>query len=157
VLYALLQRSIDRGATALAGARQVEAGPAAMRILAADAPGGPWTARAGGSGALSSEAGLQAGVFAAADGRLVAVNRPAAEDQARPVADATIDALFRGLSFTRTDGRAGRPTSLVQEIWRSFLFAMLFALLAEGLLCLPRPAPSAAAPAAPWARPREAA
>jgi hypothetical protein len=157
VLYALLQRSIDRGATALAGARQVEAGPAALRILAAAAPGGPWTARAGGADALSSEAGLHAGVFAAADGRLVAVNRPAAEDLARPVADATIDDLFRGLSFTRTDGRAGRPTSLVQEIWRSFLFAMLCALLAEGLLCLPRPAPSAAAPSAPWARPREAA
>ena len=37
-------------------------------------------------------------------------------------------------------GTAGDTTSLVQEIWRAFLIAMLLALIAEGLLSLPRPA-----------------
>jgi hypothetical protein len=158
VLYALLQRAVDRGSSALAGARQVAAGPAAARLLSAAGPGGPWTPLAGPAGALSTEAGLQAGVFAGVDGRLVAVNRPAAEDKGRPVADAAIDELFRGLSFTRTDGRAGRPTSLVQEIWRALLFAMLLALVAEGLLCLPRPEKArGGATAARGFRPREAA
>jgi hypothetical protein len=42
----------------------------------------------------------------------------------------------------------------VQEIWRAFLIAMLLALVAEGLLSLPR---AAADRAAKTARPLEAA
>jgi transcriptional regulator with XRE-family HTH domain len=49
-----------------------------------------------------------------------------------------IDSLFRGLSFNRITGTAGRTDSLVQEIWRAFLIAMLLALVGEGLLSLPR-------------------
>jgi hypothetical protein len=92
---------------------------------------------------VSTEAGRQAGVFAAA-GRLVAVNRPAAEDTAGIVAAERIDSLFRGLSFNRITGTAGRTDSLVQEIWRAFLIAMLLALVAEGLLSLPRRRPATA-------------
>jgi hypothetical protein len=47
-------------------------------------------------------------------------------------------------------GRAGHTESLVQEIWRALLIAMLLALVAEGLLCLPRrPQPAAPAGARP--------
>jgi hypothetical protein len=134
VLYALVQRAIDRGLTVLGGARQADAGTATAENARAC---GTWT-RQGGA-AASTEAGFHAGVFACGD-RLVAVNRPVAEDAALPVADERIDALFRGLSFQRITGTAGDTNSIVQEIWRAFLIAMLLALVAEGLLSLPRPA-----------------
>ena len=150
VLYALVQRAIDRGLTVLARARQADAGPAAAELAQAC---GSWT-RQGGTASPSAEAGFHAGVFACGD-RLVAVNRPAAEDAALAVADDRIDGLFRGLSFQRITGTAGDTTSLVQEIWRAFLIAMLLALVAEGLLSLPRPAATDRAAKAP--RPLEAA
>lgn len=149
VLYAVLQRLIERGLDPLAGARQIDAGPTAASLLAESggATAGPrWERLAGAADAVSTEAGRQAGVFAAA-GRLVAVNRPAAEDTAGIVAAERIDSLFRGLSFNRITGTAGRTDSLVQEIWRAFLIAMLLALVAEGLLSLPRRRPAAASSA----------
>jgi len=150
VLYALVQRALDRGLTVLARARQADAGPAAADLARAC---GSWT-RQGGTASPSAEAGFHAGVFSCGD-RLVAVNRPAAEDAALAVADDRIDGLFRGLSFQRITGTAGDTTSLVQEIWRAFLIAMLLALVAEGLLSLPRPASADRAAKAP--RPLEAA
>ena len=142
VLYALVQRAIDRGLAVLGNARQADAGAATAALAAA---GAPWTRRAGAANAPSTEAGLHAGVFAAGD-RLVAVNRPAAEDAALAVADKQVDTLFRGLSFARIAGTAGDTDRLVREIWRAFLIAMLLALVGEGLLGLPRLA--AAQPAA---------
>jgi hypothetical protein len=137
VLYALVQRAIDRGLASLGDARQADAGPTAAATASACGTG--WTRLAGATGSPSTEAGLHAGVFACGE-RLVAVNRPPAEDSAVAVADERIDGLFRGLSFTRITGTAGDTTSLVQEIWRAFLIAMLVALVGEGLLSLPRPA-----------------
>ena len=142
VLYALVQRAIDRGAAGLGRARQLDAGPAAD-VLAVK--GVEWTRLAGPADALSTEIGRHAGVFAAEE-KLVAVNRPADEDAGRIAVDERIDGLFRDLSYARLTGKAGSTDSLVQEIWRAFLIAMVLALVAEGLLCLPKPA--AAAPAA---------
>ena len=134
VLYALVQRAVDRGLEPLGRARQIDAGSAALPLAAA----GPWSRLAGPADAASGAFGLHAGVFSAG-GKLVAVNRPAAEDAGRIVADDRIDATFRGLSFTRiAPGGAGAADSLVQEIWRAFLIAMLVALVGEGLLSLPR-------------------
>jgi len=147
VLYAILQRAIDRGLEPLAGARQVDAGPAAAALLAERASGPRWDRLAGPADAASTEAGLQAGVYAE-DGRLVAVNRTAAEDRATSVPAERIDSLFRGLPFTRIESAAGRGERLVQEIWRAFLIAMLLALVGEGLLSLPRPRPAADLPKA---------
>ncbi|MFM8414712.1 MAG: BatA domain-containing protein [Planctomycetota bacterium] len=137
VLYAMLQRAIDRGLEPLAGARQFEAGPDAARFLAGDPAGRRWARVAGSVDGISTEAGLEAGVYAAED-RLVAVNRSLPEDASSVASPDRIDALFRGLSFTRLEGTAGRGDSLVQEIWRAFLIAMLLALVGEGLLSLPR-------------------
>ena len=78
--------------------------------------------------------------------RLVAVNRPAAEDAGLIAADERIDGLFRDLAYSRITGKAGSTDSLVQEIWRAFLIAMILALMAEGLLCLPKPAGSEQSP-----------
>ena len=88
---------------------------------------------------------MQPAVYARA-GRLVAVNRPVAEDTARILPADRVDGLFQGLSFTRQDGRAGGTDSLVQEIWRAFLIAMVLALIGEGLLCMPSRRSSRSAP-----------
>lgn len=136
VLYAIVQRAIDRGAATLGRARQLDAGAPAEEFFARS-PGVAWS-RLAGTDAPSTEPGRHAGVFTA-EGRLVAVNRPAAEDAARVLPDDRVDGLFRGLTVQRMAGAAGRSDSLVQEIWRAFLLAMLLALIAEGALCLPKP------------------
>jgi hypothetical protein len=137
VLYALIQRSIDRGIESLSGARQLVAGAASAAVASGSEASTTWERLAGSDDALSTEDGLHAGVYSV-EGRLVAVNRPAAEDTARVAASERIDGLFRGLSFSRITGQAGVSDSIVQEIWRAFLIAMLIALVVEGILSLPR-------------------
>jgi hypothetical protein len=137
VLYAVVQRVIDRGLLPLLGAQQLDAGPEAAAAARGRQGNAGWETIAGPGAALSTEIGLQPGVYSAA-GRLVAVNRPAAEDAAAIVSNERIDGLFRGLSYARISGQAGASESVVQEIWRAFLIAMLVALVLEGLLSLPR-------------------
>lgn len=141
VLYAAVQRAIDRGGEPLSRARQVEAGPDAMLAVAGT------SRQLAGPASATLEPGLQAGVFIAGE-RVVAVNRPAAEDTGRPLDDARIDGLFAGLPLRRIEGVAGRDGSLVQEIWRAFLVATVLALIGEGLLGMPTRR-RAAAPAGP--------
>ncbi|MFM1904440.1 MAG: hypothetical protein RLZZ440_2340 [Planctomycetota bacterium] len=153
VFYALVQRVIDRGLEPLAGARQLDAGPAAAALARGSAAA--WSRLAGAGPELSTPAGLGAGVFSAA-GRLVAVNRPSVEDTAAIVSDERIDELFRGLAYSRVSSQAGGGESVVQEIWRAFLIAMLGALVLEGLLSLPRrsePAGGRPRPVPPAERP----
>ena len=133
VLYALVQRAIDTGLAAVGAARQADAGPTALGGTPLEQSA--WRQIAG-PPAVSTEAGFHAGVYAAA-GRLVAVNRPAAEDAAAVANDAQIDTLFQGLSFNRFQQQAGGLGSIIEEIWRLFLVSLLMALIAEGLLCLP--------------------
>ncbi|MFM8703721.1 MAG: hypothetical protein ACKOHG_07595, partial [Planctomycetia bacterium] len=97
---------------------------------------GEWRQIAG-PPAASNEAGAHAGVYEV-EGRLVAVNLPAAEDAAAVVDDRQIERLFQGLSFGRFEQKAGDRGGIVEEIWRVFLMAVLVALVVEGLLCLPR-------------------
>lgn len=137
VLYALIQRAIDRGIEPLSGARKVDAGAATVALARGGSAATAWERLAGSDDAMSTEDGLHAGVYSI-DGRLIAINRPAAEDTAREVAAERIDSLFRGLAFSRITGQAGVSDSIVQEIWRAFLIAMLVALVIEGLLSLPR-------------------
>ena len=133
VFYCLVQRAIDRGLEALGGATQLDAGPAAAVLGGATAS---WQRLAAAADSPSSEPGLHPGVYESGE-RLVAVNRPAAEDAARILADDRVDPLFRGLVTARISGRAGSTDSLVQEIWRAFLIATALAVIGEGLLCLP--------------------
>ena len=144
VLYALVQRAIDRGIGRLSSARQADAGTALLERGDADSS---WR-RVAGTAAPSSEAGFHGGVFESR-GRLVAVNRPAGEDAAAVVPDDEIDRLFDGTTFNRVRQRAGAAGGVVEEVWRTFLVAMLLALAAEGMLSLP--APPRDAPAAPRA------
>ena len=143
VLYAVVQRAIDAGLEAVGNARQIDAG--AMLLGGTDAGGQrssqqrsqeDWRQIAGPPSA-STEAGFHAGVYASR-GRLLAVNRPAAEDAAEVVDNRQIETLFQGLSFSRFEQKAGGLGAIVEEVWRLFLVALLVALVVEGLLCFPR-------------------
>jgi hypothetical protein len=146
VLYVAIQRALAAGAAALGSARQVIAGT----DLSDDATA--WQRLAGSEGALSSEYGVQAGAYSAS-GVLLAVNRPEEEDLAAVLGDERIAGLFEGLDFTRLDQAASSERSLVEELWRPFLMAMMIALLVESWLCLPRPTKEPLTLARPEPRP----
>jgi hypothetical protein len=102
---------------------------------------GPWQRLAGDQHALSTDYALHRGVYVAGD-RLLAVNRPASEDETAVLTDARVAGLFEGLDFVRMDDRAGDAGSLIQEIWRLFLGAMIAFMVIEAALCLPKIAPA---------------
>ncbi|MFM2198437.1 MAG: hypothetical protein RLZZ505_1869 [Verrucomicrobiota bacterium] len=79
-----------------------------------------------------------AGVFRLGE-RLVAVNRPLAEDDIQVATTENLDAMLEGTDYRLLDqaGRAADP-SLSTDMWRAFLIAVLFFLISEALLCLPR-------------------
>jgi hypothetical protein len=78
----------------------------------------------------------QAGVYRSGD-RLVAVNRPAAEDETETLDAARVRQLFNELPFQMLEERRSRNDALQGEIWRMLLFGMMAFLLVEGLLLLP--------------------
>ncbi len=131
VLYVLVQRALAAGAGVLGNTRQVVAGQ--------QPEGDPatWQRVTGDERAISIEYPFHRGVYAAGD-KLLAVNRPVAEDHAAVLPDHRLGELFRGLEFSRVDDQAGSVGSLIQEIWRLFLAAMIIALIVEAGLCLPK-------------------
>jgi hypothetical protein len=131
VFYVLIQRALASGAAALGSTRQLQAGERARDDASS------WGRVSGGEGALSTDYSFHAGVYQAGE-RLLAVNRSPAEALAPVVADAKVSELFRGLDFARVDDRAGNLSSLIQEIWRVFLVAMMAAMVGEAALCLPK-------------------
>lgn len=132
-LYVMIQRAQAAGAEALETTRQLAAGP----MTGTDSTN--WSKLSGGDEAVSTEYPLHRGVYASGD-RLLAINRPVAEDASLVLADEQVAGLFRGLDFVRVDDREGNVDSLIQEVWRLFLIAMMTALLVEAALCMPRPA-----------------
>jgi len=131
VLYAFVQRAVSAGAVVLNKARQLDAGDAA-----GETPSN-WTSIVEGDQGISTEAQYHRGVYRSND-RLLAVNRPATEDESRVLTESRLSELFRGLNFVRVDDQAGSLNSLIQEIWRVFLITMLVALIVEAVLCLPK-------------------
>ncbi len=131
VFYVLVQRALADGAVVLEDIKQ----------LAAGNPAGEdpkrWKRLAGADGALSTDYANQPGIYEAGD-RLLAINRAAAEDLAPVVAPGRVAELFKGLDFTRVDDSSDDANSLVQEVWRLFLCAMMGAMVIEAALCLPR-------------------
>lgn len=71
--------------------------------------------------------------------RLLALNRPPQEDAPEVLAREGLDTILAGTNYTLLDqaGQAGDPT-LARDVWRAFLVAVLFFLIAEALLCLPK-------------------
>jgi hypothetical protein len=90
---------------------------------------------------------FQAGVFRLGE-RLLALNRPAAEDLPDSLSRENLDTILQGTGYHLLEQSARTADdSLATEIWRAFLIAMLFFLIAEALLCLP-PKPSGQTPVA---------
>lgn len=133
VLYVMIQRALQAGAAALGNTHQQTAGEIA------DDAAVQWTRLAGRSEGLSTEHRFHAGAYSA-DDRLLAINRPAREDRPTILSDAKVETLFGDLHFDRVDDQAGNLQSLVQEIWRLFLMAMMLSMMVEAALCLPKKA-----------------
>ncbi|MEI7911260.1 MAG: BatA domain-containing protein [Verrucomicrobiota bacterium] len=85
-----------------------------------------------------ANAAYLAGVFKLND-RLLAVNRPAAEDSPEILTREALDTALTGTGYTLLE-QAGQATdpSLSRDVWRAFLIAVLFFFLAEAILCLPK-------------------
>lgn len=79
-----------------------------------------------------------AGVFRIGD-RQIAVNRPFSEDDLEIATKENLDAMLEGTGYRLLDqvGQASDP-SLSTDMWRAFLIAVLFFLISEALLCLPK-------------------
>lgn len=79
-----------------------------------------------------------AGVFTV-NNRTTAINRPFSEDDPEIATKENLDAMLEGTNYRLLD-QAGKnqDPSLNTNVWRAFLLAMLFFLISEALLCLPK-------------------
>ena len=79
-----------------------------------------------------------AGVFQLVD-RILAINRPLNEDELEVAGKEELDSMLDGTGYRLLDqaGQASDP-SLSTDMWRAFLIAVLFFLISEALLCLPK-------------------
>jgi hypothetical protein len=85
-----------------------------------------------------ANAAHEAGIYRFGE-RLLAVNRPAQEDNPEILTREQLDQTLEGTKYTLLDqaGQAGDP-SLSNDVWRAFLIAALCFLIAEAVLCLPK-------------------
>jgi hypothetical protein len=90
----------------------------------------------GSDAAVSNEYAMHSGVYRS-DKTLVALHRDSEEDSLRMVDSQNLERMFGDLPWAKIEA-GKRATSLVQEIWRWFVAAMLVALLIEAALCLPK-------------------
>ena len=78
------------------------------------------------------------GVFKLND-RLIALNRPPAEDTLEILSREALDTALTGTGYTLLEqaGQANDP-SLSRDVWRAFLIGVLFFFISEALLCMPK-------------------
>ena len=134
VLIALVQRAIENAVRARRLGGQVDAG---ADIGALD----QWSPAEKATG-LSNERGLTAGVLVNKAGRMLALNRPAAEDRSPLLAAAAVKALFGDLPVVVSEeNRDEAEASLLDEIWRAFMVLVALGLFVEALLSLERARP----------------
>jgi hypothetical protein len=95
----------------------------------------------------------QAGIYRSGS-RLLAVNRPASEDEPEILSPDETRKLFGDMPVQTWQEMHLETGQLQGEIWRVFVFAMLLFLLAEGILILP-PRPAAPRQATPPAKTRQ--
>ena len=84
-----------------------------------------------------------AGVYRLGE-RVIAANLPATEYDPLALQKTELKPLFEGVRYSTFEETASNTAdSEEKEIWKLFLAAVLFFLIAEALLCLPKPTPSA--------------
>jgi hypothetical protein len=128
----MIQRALAQGAGALGNARQWTAAAGTLPEST------EWTALDEKSGeVLPSLRSLNGGLWKSSQ-VLAAINRPLEEDNVETVSDDNLNQLFSGLNYTVIDDQAGAVGSLASEVWRMFLIAMIVALMAEAILCVPQ-------------------
>ncbi|RYD23385.1 MAG: hypothetical protein EOP88_04340 [Verrucomicrobiaceae bacterium] len=80
----------------------------------------------------------EAGIFRLGE-RVIAVNRPAQEDNPEVLSRESLDQALEGTGYTLLDQAGqGSDPSLSRDVWRGFLIAMLCLLISEAILCLPK-------------------
>jgi hypothetical protein len=84
-----------------------------------------------------ANAAYEAGIYRLGT-RLLAVNRPAIEDDPEILTRERLDVVLEGTGHTLLE-QAGQSNdrTLSRDVWRAFLLAMLLFLIGELLLCLP--------------------
>jgi hypothetical protein len=148
-LFIAIQRSIEQGIAVLGNAIRYDAVPITSDANPeSDAPSKTtsaqnltplvtWQPVSTDERFLSNELGLHGGVYESGS-KLVAVNRPSAEDIAETLSSEQFSQVFKGLDVVRIEDSAGSTKKIQQEIWRFFLILMIIALLLESLFSLPR-------------------
>jgi len=134
--YVMVQRAVARGAAALGEARQYDCGTLRPGIAETWTPLDELS-----ENVLLSQRTLNNGLYETPEAAF-ALNRPLSEDAVEIVSDGTLEQVLNGLNYTRIDDKAGSALALASEVWRTFLIAMIIALMAEALLCVPEKAPS---------------
>ncbi len=131
VFYVMIQRALARGAASQGAARQ-------MTVRTTDGTSlQDWQSLTPlPEGVPSSARVYHAGALQNGD-RLIALNRPAAEDLANTLEQEDVNRLFSGLDFRHVTDEVGSTSSLASEVWRAFLIVMAIALLVEAWLSLP--------------------
>ena len=131
VWFVLLQRLREEGGERLARATAVDAGtPLADASTSLRLDGFE-------EGAFATQRFLVAGVDQIGE-RLIARNRPLAEDVEPTLEAADLRGLLDGLDVHLVEDAGSGSSALVEEIWRLFVGAMALFLLGEALLCLPQ-------------------
>jgi hypothetical protein len=128
VLVPMLQRLLQSGARRLQQTAAFYCGELSRAELAR-----PWTPV---DSDEDRDIRFHAGVYQAGD-RLLALNRPPAEDDLERVQAEEAETLFGGLPFQWFEDRRRREEPLQGEFWRFFLAGMLIFLMVESFLVLP--------------------
>ncbi|HSP44234.1 MAG TPA: BatA and WFA domain-containing protein [Luteolibacter sp.] len=134
VLLPLVQRIIATAADRFDASHLATVGSPAARLLA-----GETRRRVDDYGTPDpANTEFEAGIHQLGE-RVIAINRPPAEDSPEVLARETLDAVLDGTGYTLLD-QAGQATdsTLSRDVWRAFLIGTLFFLISEALLCLPR-------------------
>ena len=143
VLVPMLQRLLQTGARRLNQETMVACGELSALDRAKQ-----WTSA---DGSLGKNIALNAGIYRAGE-RLLAVNRPSAEDDRSLLEPAVAKKLLGTLPLQLLQERTARSDALQGEIWRIFLIGMLAFLFLEAWLVLPNKKPATADPLGTTAR-----
>ena len=130
VMYIAIQRVLAAGSERVGVSKIVTVGqPNKLQFERAVQEAGDQTI-------FSSDYADNTGVYRT-PGLLIAQNRTIEEDNPKTVEDPVLSDIFGNLKWSRIESGAN-ANSLVQEIWKWFLIAMLSALMLESILCIPK-------------------
>jgi hypothetical protein len=130
VMYVAIQRVLAAGAERVGVSKMRTIGESDRKQLEQA------TQEVGDSTVFSNNYVEHTGVYRTPD-LLIAQNRTAEEDNNTFVQESSMAELFGSLPWSRIESGAN-ANSLVQEIWKWFVIAMLLALVIEAALCIPK-------------------